>query len=128
MTTRSIMSALLVAGACMAFSAPAMARDRQSSSSWGISINLGNDSQWRAVPGTSVYEMYGAHPSYDAFRYGNNYYVYDHDQWYRSRHANGRFARINDGSVPRDFHRVSRDHWRDESWRDRWDRDRGRRS
>src|SRR5262245_24338050 len=127
MKTRSTLRALLVAGALMAMSAPAMAQryyDSGNDTRWSVSINLGNHPQWRPIQGTRVYEMHGARPGYDAFRYGRNYYVYDNDRWYRSNRPNGRFAWIDDRSVPRDFRNISRDHWRDVSWHDRWDRDR----
>jgi hypothetical protein len=124
--------ALLVSGACAAVSAPAMARDRDygsnngynTGSSFSINIDLGSHPQWRPVRGSRVYQMSGAPSRYDAFRYGGYYYVYDNNQWYRSHRTRGQFAQIDDRFVPREFQKVSRDHWRNASWQDQQQQDR----
>jgi len=123
---RTTLMALLVSGACVAAAAPAIARGYDngygynSGSSFSITIDLGSHPHWRPVRGTRVYEINGPR-SYDAFRYGGYYYVYDNDCWYRSHRTRGQFVRIDDRAVPREFARVSRDHWRNVSWRDRYD-------
>ena len=85
-------------------------------------VSIGTRPHWRHVRGTRVMEVYGTdRPDYDMFRYGNRYYVYNNDHWYMSRRYNGRYMVVQDGTVPRDFHRVPREHWR--TYPATWDND-----
>ena len=135
MKFRSTMIALLVSGACVAASVPAMANDRNgydrndgysSGSSFRINIDLGRHPRWNRVRGTRVYQINGPR-DYDAFRYGGNYYVRDNDRWYRSHRTRGEFVQIDDRAVPREFQQMNRGHWQQQNtgWQDRNDQ-RGR--
>ena len=77
-----------------------------------IQVNFGSAPHWTTVEGTRVREISVAErPAYDMFRYGGQYYVYDHDRWYSSRRGNGEFRVIDERYVPREFARVPREHW-----------------
>jgi hypothetical protein len=97
-----------------------------------LQINLGSRPHWDSVRGTSVREIRRSDRSdYDVFRYGRNYYAYNHEngRWYMSRRDRGRYRLIDDRQVPRELRRIPRDHWRNypTAWEDRgYDgRDRG---
>jgi len=95
-----------------------------------LQINLGSRPHWENVRGTSVREIRRSDRSdYDVFRYGRNYYAYNHvnGNWYMSRRDRGRYRLIDDRQVPRELRRVPRDHWRNypTAWEDRG-YDRGR--
>jgi hypothetical protein len=90
-----------------------------------LQIDLGNSPRWSGVPGTGVRELrQGGPPNYDVFAYGGDYYAYDNNRWYMSHRRDGGFVAIDDRSVPQEFTRIPRDHWRNDpsSWRDRRDR------
>jgi hypothetical protein len=77
-----------------------------------MQVDLGRSPRWSPVRGTRVREIrQGRRPGYDMFRYGNNYYVYNNNRWYRSRQWRGNFVSIEDRSVPTELSRVPRDHW-----------------
>src|SRR3954447_9070321 len=59
-------------------------------------VDLGGSPHWRRVNGTRVYEVSGARPDYDVFRYGNRYYAYNDNRWYMSRHPRGNFVVVDD--------------------------------
>ncbi len=72
------------------------------------------------VPGTSVY-CYGddeGDVDYDYFRYGQYFYVYDRDRWYRGPSWRGPFVYMREDYVPRAFYALDGDryHWR-HAWR-----------
>jgi len=70
--------------------------------------------EWRAVPGTRVYVVNRAYsnPDYDAFRYGDTYYLYGDGGWFTSQSWQGPFVSIDDQQVPYAFRSVPRDEWR----------------
>lgn len=108
-------------------------RQYQRSESPGVTlqINFGSTPRWSRVPGTQIREIrQGERTDYDIFQYGRSYYAYNHrnDRWYMSRRSRGQFRLIDDRSVPREFRRVPRNHWRNypASWGGRNDQyDRG---
>lgn len=64
------------------------------------------------VPGTRVY--YSETDTYDVYRYGSSYYVYDNGYWYRSSRLNRPFVFVQRQSVPRSVIYVPqkyRRHW-----------------
>ena len=84
-------------------------------------VTLGTRPRWTTVHGTRVMVIRNHRPDYDMFRYGNAYYAYDNDRWYTSDRWNGDYRVVDEGSLPRDFHRVPRSHWRHypRDWDDR---------
>lgn len=68
---------------------------------------------WESVRGTHVRVVRDTdRPDYDVFRYQGNYYAYNNNRWYRSRHQDGDYVVVEDRDVPRDFSRVPRERWR----------------
>ena len=85
-----------------------------------MQVTFGSNPRWSGIRGTRVQEIRGGNrPNYDMFRYGRSYYVYDNDRWYMSRRPSGQFTAIDERDVPREFSRVSRDHWHNSGWMDR---------
>jgi hypothetical protein len=89
-----------------------------------LQINFGSRPHWESVRGTNVQVIRLRDRSdYDMFHYGRFYYAYNNEngRWYMSRRYSGRFALIDDRSVPRQLRRISRDHWRNypTAWEDR---------
>lgn len=69
--------------------------------------------RWVAIPGTRVERVRESErPSYDLFRYGSRYYVYNDGYWYRSDRLNRGFVAIEERSVPLVFANVSSEQWR----------------
>jgi frataxin-like iron-binding protein CyaY len=82
-------------------------------SSASLQINFGSTPRWSGIRGTRVREIRGGNrPDYDMFSYGGSYYVYRDNRWYSSRRRTGQFNLIDDRSVPREFSRIPRSHWR----------------
>ena len=78
-----------------------------------LQVQFGGRTHWTGIRGTRVRELrQSERPNYDIFRYGSNYYVYNHNRWYMSRRSTGQFAVIDDRFVPRDFSNIPREHWR----------------
>jgi hypothetical protein len=70
--------------------------------------------RWMNVPGTNVQMISaGQRPSYDLFRMGSSYYIYDSGYWYSSNRWNGSYTSIDQRYVPSDFMNVPREYWRD---------------
>lgn len=91
----------------LAFATTARAQDAT------LQVRFGTRPHWESVHGTRVRVVRDQdRPDYDVFRYGGWYYAYDNDHWYRSRRADGDYRAMDDRNVPRDFHRVPRDQWR----------------
>lgn len=88
--------------------------DSNGNTSGSLQVTLGSAPQWSDIRGTRVQEIRDrdSRPEYDMFRYGRNYYVYDNNQWYSSRHDRGRFTRIDERRLPGQINRVPREHWR----------------
>ena len=108
---------LLALSLTLAMAAPVQARndhDRGANAPPAtLQINFGSTPHWTGIRGTRVEEiLVTERPSYDMFRYGGNYYVYDNSQWYRSQRGRGQFILIDDRSVPRALSTVPRGHWR----------------
>lgn len=107
----------LVLSVAVAMTVPAQAHNRYDPLASGtfssLQITFGSTPRWRAIPGTTVWEIRGdQRPDYDMFRCGRNYYVYDNNRWYRSRRDRGEFMWIEDRYLPSQFTRVPREHWR----------------
>jgi hypothetical protein len=93
------------------------------SSDVSLRISFGSQPHWRAVPGTRVEEIpLAERPGYDVFHYGTSYYAYSNNHWYRSPRESGDFIMIDDATVPSEFSRIPRDHWREypSTWQDRY--------
>jgi len=70
-------------------------------------------SLWQTLPGTRVAMVRaGERPSYDLFRYGSRYYLYNADHWYSSPKQDGRYVMISDQRVPIAISRVPTQQWR----------------
>ena len=78
-----------------------------------LQVRFGSSPHWMGVNGTRVEVVpMGERPSYDVFRFGGTYYVYDNDRWYTSPRESGQFTMIDDRDVPAEFSRVPRQEWR----------------
>jgi hypothetical protein len=64
-----------------------------------------------AVPGPTVY--YAPSLPYNYFVYGNVYYLYPHEHWFRARHYNGPWTAIAITQVPRPILAVPVERYRD---------------
>jgi hypothetical protein len=99
-------------------------QDRSRNAAVSLQINFGRAPHWTNIPGTRVRGIrQGDLTSYDMFRYGRNYYVYNNnnERWYGSRRWRGEFMLLDDRSVPRELRRIPRNNWRNypASWEDR---------
>ena len=76
-------------------------------------VNFVSTPVWETIPGTSVFSVRDQErPSYDMFRYGSMYYIYNDGYWYRSSGLNRKFAFIDERHVPMAFAGIPNDHWR----------------
>ena len=108
---------LLALSMTLAMAAPVQARNHHDQGSNAspatLQVDFGTTPHWTIIRGTRVEEILVAErPSYDMFRCGGNYYVYDNNQWYSSPRGRGQFILIDDRSVPRALSTVPRQHWR----------------
>jgi hypothetical protein len=115
---------LLTIGLTFALAASAYAQQRYESNrvSGSLQINFGTAPHWTPVSGTHVEVIReGERPDYDMFHYGNDYYVYQNDQLYRSNQWRGTFTGIDARSVPNELSMVPRENWRryPTAWQDR---------
>lgn len=95
-------------------------RNDRGRSSATLQVTFGSRPRWTGISGTRVEAIYGSlRPSYDLFRLDGRYYAYSNDQWYSSTHETGRFTMIDDRSVPNEFTKLSRTHWR--NYPSNWD-------
>ena len=95
-------------------------RDRRYHRDWrSMRHDFRGRPRWAWVPGTRVMVIGGRYrPAYDVFRYGNRYYIYTNNRWYMSSNWSGTFFYVEARSVPREFARVPRHHWR--NYPSRW--------
>jgi hypothetical protein len=107
------MRRLLLGGALLALLAtPAMAqvvRVRVNAPPAPV-VNVQPRWQWDAQ--SRVYYVNDPNLDYDAFRYGQYYYIYNDGYWYRSNAWNGDFEAVQPGSVPRAIYGMSDYQWR----------------
>lgn len=69
--------------------------------------------RWETIPGTSVaWVGENQRPSYDLFRLGSNYYIYNNGYWYRSAQLDRKYVVIDDRKVPAAFAQIPNDRWR----------------
>lgn len=68
---------------------------------------------------TNGVSYYNGPSSYDYFRYGPYYYIYNDGYWYRARHARGPFFAIREAHVPLVFYGL---HDRGYRWKHAWKR------
>ena len=109
MTHRSKYSLLLpLLALCLTLAVPS-----QAATSASLQISFGNAPHWTGIQGTLVSEMRdGERPGYDVFRYGGMYYAFNNEHWYRCRTQRGNYIMIDERSVPGEFSKVPRGHWK----------------
>jgi hypothetical protein len=120
-TQRTLRAAILALGLTALVSAPAVAQYRyydRDESAYSFSLNFNSAPHWNRVAGTRVMVM-RERPGYDVFRYGSDYYAYRQGRWYMAPDWRSEFRLIDASSVPYEFRRVPRRHWRSyPHWRD----------
>jgi len=83
------------------------------SSSTTFQVTFGSAPRWGGISGSRVEMVYGdRRPSYDVFRFGGSYYVYNDNQWYSSSRESGQFTRMDERSIPTELTQVPRENWR----------------
>jgi hypothetical protein len=109
-----------------------MPKDASARTDFRVNIGTGDVVDFRTTPRwVSVPTARGVYvvrddmrPNQDVFRYGNKYYIYSNNTWYRSNRWNGRYVMVREGNLPRELWNVPRTNWRayPTSWNDRrWD-------
>jgi hypothetical protein len=105
MKSRIVASALLA----LTLAVPSFAETR-----WNISIGnapppprIYAHPHWRYVSGPDVYVIADERLPYDMFRYGDYYYVYNDDFWYRSPRPRGPFRAIRVDYIPQPIWAMS---------------------
>lgn len=112
-THKHLVLPMLALSLTLAMATQARAQGDQDRGSTTLQVNFGSRPHWNGVRGTHVREVRsGERPDYDVFSYGGNYYAYSNNRWYKSRRQSGQYAAIDDQSVPKEFTRVPREHWR----------------
>lgn len=67
---------------------------------------------WERVPGTQVSVIrQDQRPTFDMFSFGNEYFLYSNEFWYRASAINGPFVALEGTAVPPELHSVPRANW-----------------
>lgn len=76
-------------------------------------VTFSSAPSWELIPGTGVAQVLDSQrPSYDLFRYGSRYYVYNNGYWYRASQLNRPFVLTDERYVPMAFASVPVNQWR----------------
>ena len=104
---RVLLLMLIITG--LAFSATSVEAQQSGVQQLISQMLFGLNPQWVQIPGAPGVQ-YAPNANADLFRYENSYYYQHEGRWYRGRHINGPWQRVQD--VPRRFHQIEAPYFR----------------